>query len=183
VPQDPQGRFSTELFERYLRAEKALLAAMAEMFVQGVSAESEGDHRRAARAFLPASTISSVVKKLDDEFERYACRRLSEPLPYLILDARYEKVRVDSVIESQSVPIVISIDGEGRWQVLGGELAPRASRPSWREFLMESKNTGATVSSTWCPTTMMACARRWPSTWAGPPGSAVTWVVEKPRAA
>src|SRR5690348_16988477 len=37
VPQDRQGRFSTELFERYQRSEKALVAALAEMYVQGVS--------------------------------------------------------------------------------------------------------------------------------------------------
>jgi putative transposase len=34
VPQDRQGRFSTELFERYQRSEKALVAVLAEMYVQ-----------------------------------------------------------------------------------------------------------------------------------------------------
>ena len=37
VPQDRQGRFSTEIFERYQRSEKALVACLAEMYVQGVS--------------------------------------------------------------------------------------------------------------------------------------------------
>ena len=37
VPQDRTGRFSTELFERYQRSERALVAALAEMYVQGVS--------------------------------------------------------------------------------------------------------------------------------------------------
>src|SRR5215471_138825 len=37
VPQDRAGRFSTEIFERYQRSEKALVASMAEMYVQGVS--------------------------------------------------------------------------------------------------------------------------------------------------
>src|SRR6185437_11760258 len=37
VPQDRAGRFSTELFERYQRSEKALVGALAEMYVQGVS--------------------------------------------------------------------------------------------------------------------------------------------------
>jgi transposase-like protein len=35
VPQDRDGRFSTELFERYQRSERALVAALAEMYVQG----------------------------------------------------------------------------------------------------------------------------------------------------
>src|SRR5262245_53086808 len=37
VPQDRDGRFSTELFERYQRSERALVATLAEMYVQGVS--------------------------------------------------------------------------------------------------------------------------------------------------
>jgi transposase-like protein len=46
VPQDRQGRFSTELFERYERAEKALVAALIEMYVQGVSTRKSLPPRR-----------------------------------------------------------------------------------------------------------------------------------------
>ena len=35
VPQDRNGRFSTEIFERYQRSEKALVAALTEMYIQG----------------------------------------------------------------------------------------------------------------------------------------------------
>src|SRR5215510_6174318 len=53
VPQDRAGRFSTELFERYQRSERALVAALAEMYVQGgIDAEGEGDHRGAVRPQL-----------------------------------------------------------------------------------------------------------------------------------
>jgi transposase-like protein len=38
VPQDRQGRFRTEVFERYQRSEKVLVSALAEMYFQGVSA-------------------------------------------------------------------------------------------------------------------------------------------------
>ena len=89
-----------------------------------------------------ASSVSAVVKKLDGELARFARRRLSEPIPYLILDARYEKVRIDSVIQSQAVLIAIGIDWEGRRQVLGVELANRESRSSWRDFLMGLKERG-----------------------------------------
>ena len=53
VPQDRQGRFSTELFERYQLSEKALVAALAEIYVQrGVDPQGQGDHRRALRPQL-----------------------------------------------------------------------------------------------------------------------------------
>jgi len=60
--------------------------------------------------------VSAVVKKLDAELARFAHRRLSEPFPYLVLDARYEKVRIDSVIQSQAVLIAVGID----WWKVGG---------------------------------------------------------------
>ncbi len=102
VPQDRQGRFSAELFERYQRSDKALLAALAEMYVQGVSARKvKAITELLAGHSFPAASISAVVKKLDDELCRFARRRLDEPFPYLILDERYEKVRVDHVIPSR----------------------------------------------------------------------------------
>ena len=78
---------------------------------------------------FPASSISSIVKKLDGELTRFARRRLTEPFAYLIVDARYEKVRVDHVIQAHAVLIAVGVDWEGRRQVLGVELATaRAAR-------------------------------------------------------
>jgi putative transposase len=143
VPQDRQGRFSTELFERYQRSDKALLAALAEMYVQGVSTRKvKAITEELVGHSFSASSISAIVKKLDDELSRFARRRLSEPFPYLILDARYEKVRVDHVIQSQAVLIAVAIDWEGRRQILGVELANRESRASWRDFLTGLKERG-----------------------------------------
>jgi len=143
VPQDRQGRFSTELFERYQRSEKALMAALAEMYVQGVSTRKvKAITEELIGHSFSASSISAVVKKLDGELARFAQRRLNEAFPYLILDARYDKVRIDRVIQSQAVLIAVGIDWEGRRQILGVELANRESRSSWREFLLGLKARG-----------------------------------------
>jgi len=142
VPQDRQGRFSTELFERYQRSEKALMAALAEMYVQGSTRKVKAITEELIGHSFSASSISAVVKKLDGELARFAQRRLNEAFPYLILDARYDKVRIDSVIQSQAVLIAVGIDWEGRRQILGVELANRESRSSWREFLLGLKARG-----------------------------------------
>ena len=143
VPQDRQGRFSTELFERYQRSEKALVAALAEMYVQGVSTRKvKAITEELIGHSFSASSISSIVKKLDGELTRFARRRLTEPFAYLIVDARYEKVRVDHVIQAHAVLIAVGVDWEGRRQVLGVELANRESRSSWREFLNDLKERG-----------------------------------------
>jgi putative transposase len=143
VPQDRQGRFSTELFERYQRSEKALVAALAEMYVQGVSTRKvKAVTEELCGHGFSASAISAATARLDESLKAFAERRLEEAFPYLILDARYEKVRESGIIRSQAVLLAIGIDWEGRRQVLGVELANRESRSSWKEFLVGLRARG-----------------------------------------
>jgi putative transposase len=143
VPQDRHGRFSTEVFERYQRSEKALVLALGEMYVQGVSTRKvKAITEQLCGHEFSASTISRINKRLDSELEKFAKRRLEEPYPYLILDARYEKVRENGVIQSQAVLIAIGINWEGRRCVLGVELAQRESSSSWKEFLEGLRKRG-----------------------------------------
>lgn len=143
IPQDRQGHFSTQIFERYQRSEKALVSALAEMYIQGVSTRKVKaiTEELCGHAFS-ASAISAVNKTLDESLERFAKRPLEEDYPYLVLDARYEKVRQDGVIRSQAVQIAIGINDEGRRQVLAVELANRESQTSWRDVLLELKSRG-----------------------------------------
>jgi putative transposase len=143
VPQDRAGRFSTELFGGYQRSEKALVSALAEMYVQGVSTRKVKAVTEALCGHeFSASTISEANKSLDASLTAFSRRKLSEPYPYLILDARYERVREDGVIARQAVLIAVAVDGEGRRQVLAVDLANRESRSSWRDFLLDLQQRG-----------------------------------------
>jgi putative transposase len=145
VPQDRQGRFSTELFQRYQRSEQALVTTLTEMYVQGVSTRKvKAVTEELCGHEFSASTISEMNKTLDAKLSAFATRRLDEPYPYLILDARYEKVREDGVIRSRAVMIAIGISWDGRREVLAVELANRESESSWREFLQGLKARGLT---------------------------------------
>mgnify|MGYP000917319519 CR=1 FL=1 len=143
VPQDRNGQFSTEVFERYQRSEKALVSALSEMYIQGVSTRKVKavTEELCGHAFS-ASTVSAINRKLDAELERFSNRRLECEYPYLVLDARYEKVRVEGVIRSQAVLVAIGVNGEGRREMLGVELANRESRNSWRDFLIRLAGRG-----------------------------------------
>jgi putative transposase len=143
VPQDRQGRFRTEVFERYQRSEKALVGAMAEMYVQGVSTRKvKAITEELCGHEFSASTISRVNQTLDEELEKFAQRKLEEAYPYLILDARYEKVREDGAIRSRAVLVAIGINWEGRRNVLAVDLANRESHSSWKDFLLELRKRG-----------------------------------------
>lgn len=145
VPRDRSGEFSTALFERYARSEKALVAALAEMYVQGVSTRKvKAITEELCGHSFSASAISAINKSLDEALERFASRQLEEAYPYVILDARYEKVRENGVIRSMAVQIAIGINWEGQRQVLAVETANRESQSSWKEFLLRLKTRGLT---------------------------------------
>jgi transposase-like protein len=104
VPQDRGGLFRTEVFARDQRSEKALLLALAEMYVQGVSTRKV----RAVTGELcghafSASSVSAITVRLDEELEHFARRPLTEEHPCLVLDARYERVREAGVSRARAV--------------------------------------------------------------------------------
>jgi len=143
VPQDRQGRFRTEVFARYQRSEKALVHAVMEMYIQGVSTRKvKAITEELCGHEFSASTVSEMVQKLDAELEAFAHRKLGEEYPYLILDARYEKVRESGTVGSQAVLVAIGINREGRRCVLGVELANRESTTSWKDLLLGLRQRG-----------------------------------------
>lgn len=143
VPQDRDGRFSTELFERYQRSEKALVGTLVQMYVQGVSTRKvKAVTEELCGHSFSASSISRFNQQLDAELQAFRQRPLDKAYPYVILDARYEKVRQNGVIQSQAVLIALGVDWEGQREVLGVELASRESSSSWKEFLIELKERG-----------------------------------------
>src|SRR4030095_6935618 len=143
VPQDRNGRFSTEIFERYQRSEKGLVAALTQMYIQGVATRKVTaiSEELCGHSFR-ASAISEINKKLDAELGRFARRELESEYPYLIIDARYEKLREIGVIRSRAVLVAIGIDWEGRRQVLAVEMASQESSTSWKEFVLALKRRG-----------------------------------------
>jgi len=136
VPRDRDGRFSTELFDRYQRSEKALVLAVAEMYVQGVSTRDVSEIAEELLGdSISASTVSRLSKSLDEQVRAFTERKLEGEHPYLMLDARYEKVRENGVVASRAVLIATSVNKEGKREVLGVEIADRESTNSWKDFI------------------------------------------------
>jgi transposase-like protein len=89
-----------------------------------------------------ASPISAINQRLDASLAQFAGRPLAEAFPYLILDARYERLHDAGVIVSQAVLIAIGVDWDGRRQVMAVELGNRENRSSSRDFLLGLKARG-----------------------------------------
>ena len=143
IPRDRHGKFSTELFERYQRSEKALLSTLAEMYVQGVSTRKVKAITEELCGYeFSAGTISNINKTLDVQLEAFATRALERSYPYILFDARYEKVRQNGVVTSQAVLIALGINWDGRKEVLGVEVANRESLTAWKDFLISLRERG-----------------------------------------
>ena len=143
VPKDREGRFSTVLFERYQRSEKALLLAVAEMYVQGVSTRKV-KHITEILCGLDISKtqVSELAKGLDAEIEVWRSRRLEKAYPYLIVDARYEKMRQGPQVVSCGVLIVVGIGEDGYREILGTYTAHTENDTTWAEAFQDLEDRG-----------------------------------------
>ena len=104
MPKDREGLFQTELFDRYQRNEKALMLSLVEMYVHGVSTRKVKAVTEALCGLdISRSQISKLAKGLDEEVRAWRSRPLTKLYPYLVVDARYEKIRINHQALSQGV--------------------------------------------------------------------------------
>lgn len=144
VPQEREGAFSTHLFARYQRNEKALVLALMEMYVEGVSTRKvrEVTEELCGTSFSK-SLISELAGNLDSELESWRNRPLEvEAYPYLFVDARYEKVRVGSRVVSEGVLIVSAVRDDGYREILAVEVADTESEATYQELFRSLKARG-----------------------------------------
>ncbi|MCA1717093.1 MAG: IS256 family transposase [Actinobacteria bacterium] len=144
VPQDREGTFSTRLFARYQRNEKALCLALMEMYVEGVSTRKVKDITEAlCGTSFSKSLVSSLAGSLDAELRAWRERRLEgTAYPYLFVDARYEKVRVGHRIVSQGVLIVSAVRDDGFREIVGVQVADTESEATYQDLFRSLKARG-----------------------------------------
>jgi transposase-like protein len=145
IPQDRDGAFSTELFERYQRTEQALVLALMEMYVQGVSTRKVAAITEAlCGTRFSKSQVSTLAGRLDGELAAWRERPLTAPsYPYVWVDARYEHVRVAGRVLSQGVLIASGLRGDdGHRELLGVTVADSESAATWQELFRSLKARG-----------------------------------------
>ena len=127
--------FYPQSLERGRRSVRAVMLAVAEMYVKGVSTrDAEAVMREFGIESLSSSQVSRAAKLLDDELEAWRNRPLGH-VKYLILDARYEKMRHGGVVRDAAVLSAIGIGPDERRRVLGVSVALSEAEVHWRGFL------------------------------------------------
>ena len=144
VPQDREGNFSTRLFSRYQRNEKALCLALMEMYVEGVSTRKVKDvTEELCGTSFSKSLVSSLAGSLDSELDAWRDRRLeARAYPYVFVDARYEKVRVDHKVVNRGVLVVSGVRDDSFREILGVEVSDTESEATYQEMFRSLKERG-----------------------------------------
>ena len=127
--------FYPQSLERGQRSSRAVMLAVAEMYIKGVSTRQAEDVMRAfGIQSLSSTQVSRAAKLLDEELAAWRNRPL-DPMKYLILDARYEKARHDGVVRDVAVLSAIGVGTDERRHILGLSVALSEAEVHWRAFL------------------------------------------------
>jgi putative transposase len=146
--QVPQVRgcepYHPSMFAKWQRSERALLVACAEMYFQGVSTRNVREVLEAMCAGeISSMTVSRVAQELDEKLLTFRHRRLdATEWPYLHIDARYEKVRVEGRVVSQAVLVAVGFTSTGQREVLDWRVGDSESEETWGELFGQLKARG-----------------------------------------
>ena len=142
VPRTRDGKFSTDIFERYQRNEKALVSTMLEMYVSGVSTRKVGQVGKPYGKKVSKSYVSSITKLLDEEVYKFKQRRIDKEIPYLMTDVLYIKVRENRRVVSKAVHISIGIDSKGFKNIVGFMISDSENEETWKDFYRSMLDRG-----------------------------------------
>jgi putative transposase len=136
IPRVREGNFVPPLVEHRKRSERALVAAVQEMFISGVSTRKiEKVLHELGVAQMSKSQVSVLCAELDTQVQAFRERRLEAAYPYLMLDALYVSIREDGHVRKLAVAIAYGINESGTREVIGVDVVQTESRESWLGFL------------------------------------------------
>lgn len=136
IPKLRTGSYFPSFLEPRRRAEQALVAVIAEAYVQGVSTRKvEAVIQALGISGISKSEVSRLCAGLDTQVAAFRERRLDAAYPYLWLDARYEHVREDGRVQSMAVVVAYGVRADGVREVLGMDVTAGEHAVFWRAFL------------------------------------------------
>jgi len=142
-PQFREISFETKVFDRYSRVEKALINAVIESYLQGVSTRRVQDIvSRLGVEDLSASSVSRISRELDGRVEEFLKRPIEHSNPYLFVDASYFKVRTDSRYITKAFLIVTAVRDDGYREILGARIADGEDELFWTGLFDDLKDRG-----------------------------------------
>jgi transposase-like protein len=144
VPRIRNGEFSTEIFQRYQRSEKALVLSLLEMVVNGVSTRKvKTITKKLCGESVSKSTVSRLCESLDPVVEDWNQRSLEDhEYPVIMLDGFVTKIRHENRVVSKSLMIGIGFREDGYREILGVQVGHSETYEGWKRFVKGLKDRG-----------------------------------------
>ncbi len=143
VPKDREGRFHSGLFARFQRSEKALIFALQEAYLQGVSTRKVTKITEAlCGTSFSKSQVSQLCQELDADIKAWRERPLEQAYPYLIIDATYLHIRSRGQVASEGVLIVSGIAMSGHRDILALDVAHTETEATYADLFKDLKKRG-----------------------------------------
>ena len=142
-PQFREKPFETQIFGRYARVEKALVNAIAESYLQGVSTRKVQEIvAHLGMDQLSPSSVSRIAHDLDDQVKAFLNRPIEHLIPYLYVDASYFKVRDGPRYVSNALLVTAGVRKDGYREILGARIAACENETFWSGLFDEMKERG-----------------------------------------
>ncbi len=136
IPKLRTGTYFPRWLEARRRGEQALVAVVAEAYVQGVSTRKvEALVQTLGIAGISKSEVSRMCASLDAQTDAFRTRRLDAAYPYVWFDARYEHVREDNRVQSMAVVVAYGVRSDGVREVRGLDVGLSEDVVLWRAFM------------------------------------------------
>jgi putative transposase len=142
-PQLREIPFETNVFNRYSRTEKALVNAIVESYLQGVSTrkiEAVVSHLGVSQ--VSPSYVSKVARELDEKVKPFLEKPIDAHIPYLFVDASYFKVRDGIRYVTKALLVVVGVREDGYREILGARVADAEHELTWEGIFSDLKDHG-----------------------------------------
>lgn len=135
IPQVRGMEFYPGSMEKGCRSERALKLAIAQMYINGVSTRKVSKIVETLCGLeVSQAQVSQASQLLDDEINKWRNRPLGS-FKYIILDATYEKVRMENAVVNAALLIAYGVDNNGNRRVIGVSTEISEAEVHWRKFL------------------------------------------------
>lgn len=135
--------FETKVFERYSRTEKALVNAIIESYIQGVSIriiETAISHLGVNQ--ISASYVAKVGQELDGKVAKFMERSIDTDIPYIFVDTSYFKVRDSVRYVNKDLLVVVGVRTDGHREILAASVADVEHELTWEGIFSDLKERG-----------------------------------------
>jgi len=145
VPRDREGKFHTQLFDRYSRYEEQVAEGLTQMFVTGTSTHKVGEVAQTLMGVTPSgSRVSRLNHSLSEQFEAWRCRPLPTHWRVLYLDGIYLEVRHGDQVDPTIILAAMGVDLEGSKDILAIRACAQESQDGWMALLQDLRTRGVT---------------------------------------